>query len=154
MTHCFDLWIQKMHTRSYSPSSFCTFLWNFNLIPREKVMKIFARSPVWNVIQESAKRPTSSDHNSTNIVQKALKFGSKVQRDLFWNIFFYDFWNVTEKIYSENATMTCLEQRNPRIQSSDTKCYETSSRKDKKYRSMPSNSASLRGKPPLHYINE
>jgi len=42
-----------------------------------------------------------------------------------------------KKSYSENATMTCLEQRNPRIQSSDTKCYETSSRKDRKDRSTP-----------------
>ena len=41
------------------------------------------------------------------------------------------------KSYSENSTMTCLEQRNPRIQSSDTKCYETSSRKDIKDRSTP-----------------
>ena len=33
-------------------------------------------------------------------------------------------------------------------------CYETSSRKDRKDRSMPYNSASSRGQPPLHYINE
>ena len=33
-------------------------------------------------------------------------------------------------------------------------CHETSSRKDRKDRSMPYNSASSRGKPPLHYINE
>ena len=39
--------------------------------------------------------------------------------------------------YREISTMTCLEQRNPRIQSYDTKCYETSSRKDRKYRSTP-----------------
>ena len=50
--------------------------------------------------------------------------------------------------------MTCLEQRNPRIQSSDTKCYETSSQKDRKDRSMPYNSTSSRGQPPLHYTNE
>jgi len=50
--------------------------------------------------------------------------------------------------------MTCLEQRNRRIQSSDAKCYETSSLKDRKDRSTPYNSASSRGKPPLHYINE
>ena len=31
--------------------------------------------------------------------------------------------------YSENSMMSCLEQRNPRIPSSDTKCYETSSQK-------------------------
>ena len=42
-----------------------------------------------------------------------------------------------KKCYSENATMTCLEQRNPRMQSSDTKCYETSSPKDRKEISMP-----------------
>ena len=28
--------------------------------------------------------------------------------------------------------MTYLEQQNPRIQSSDTKCYETNSQKDRK----------------------
>jgi len=39
--------------------------------------------------------------------------------------------------YSENSMMTYLEQRNPRIQSSDTKCYETSSQKGRKDRSMP-----------------
>ena len=50
--------------------------------------------------------------------------------------------------------MACLEQGNPRIQSPHTKCYETSSRKDRKDRSMPYNSASSRGKPRLHYINE
>ena len=59
-----------------------------------------------------------------------------------------------KKSDSENATMTCLEQRNPRIQSSDTKCYETSSQKDRKYRSTPHNLAFSRGQPPLHYTNE
>lgn len=88
MCHCFNLWIWKIHTRNYKPSSFCTFLWNFNPIPREKVMTIFPRSPVLNVIQESAKRPTSSDHLSANVAWKALKFGSKVQRDFFSNGFF------------------------------------------------------------------
>ena len=33
-------------------------------------------------------------------------------------------------------------------------CYETSSQKDRKERSTPYNSASSRGQPPLHYINE
>ena len=125
-----------MNTSNYSPSYFCTFLRNFNLIPREKVMTIFPRSPVWNVIQESAKRPTSSDHISENIARKDLKFGPKVQRKFFSNGFFFATSETSQKTsYSENATMTCLEQRNPRIQSSDTKCYETSSRKDRKDRS-------------------
>jgi len=105
---------------------------------REKVMTIFPRSPVWNVIQESAKRPNSSDHISAIIAQKALKFGSEVQHNFFLNGFFFATSEMSQKkCYSENATMTCLEQRNPRIQSSDTKCYETSSRKDRKYRSTP-----------------
>jgi len=52
-------------------------------------MTIFPKSPVLNVIQESEKRPTSSDHNSENIVQKALKFKPKVQRDVFSNGFFF-----------------------------------------------------------------
>ena len=42
-----------------------------------------------------------------------------------------------KKIYSENSMMTYLELRNPRIQSSDTKCSETSSQKDRKDRSTP-----------------
>jgi len=100
-------------------------------------MTIFPRSPVLNVIQESAKSPTSSDHISANIARKALKFGPKVQRDFFSNGFFFTSERSQKKSYSENATMTYLEQRNPRIQSSDTKCYETSSRKDRKDRSTP-----------------
>ena len=58
---------------------------------REKFMTIFPRSPIWSVIQESAKRPNSSDHISTNIARKALKFGSKIQRDLFSNQFFLSY---------------------------------------------------------------
>ena len=50
--------------------------------------------------------------------------------------------------------MTCLEQRNPRIESSDTKCYETNSKNRRKERSTPYKLATSRGKPPLHYINE
>jgi len=33
-------------------------------------------------------------------------------------------------------------------------CYETSAQKDRKDRSMPLNSASSRGQPPLQYKNE
>ena len=87
MSHCFDLSIWKMHTRNYSPSSFYTFLRNFNPMLKKKVMTIFPRSPVLSVIQESAKRPTSSDHISEN-TRKALKFGPKVPRDFFSNGFF------------------------------------------------------------------
>ena len=50
--------------------------------------------------------------------------------------------------------MTCLKQRNPRIQSSDTKYYETNSKNRRIERSTPYKSATLRGKPPIHYINE
>ena len=124
---------EKYINENYSPSSFCTFLRNFNPIPREKVMTIFPRSPVLSVIQESAKRPTSSDHIFENIARKALKFGPNVQRQFFSNGFFLRLLKRhRKKSYSENATMTCLEQRNPRIQSSDTKCYETSSKKIEK----------------------
>ena len=130
---------EKYIQTNYSPSSLCTFLRNFNPILREKVMTIFPRSPVWNVIQESAKRPTSADHISANIVRKALKFGPGIQRDFFSNVcvFFLASEMSQKKCYSKNSTMTYLEQRNPRIQSSDTKCYETSSRKDRKDRSTP-----------------
>ena len=68
--------------------------------------------------------------------------------------FFFFFEMSQKKSYSEDSTMPCLEQQNPRIQSYDTKCYETSSRKDRKDRSTPYNSTSSRGKPPLHYIDK
>ena len=101
-------------------------------------MMIFPKSPILNLIQESAKRPTFSDHISANIAQKALKFGPKLQRNFLSNGFFFATSETSQKkIYSENATMTCLEQQNPTIQSSDTKCYETSSRKDRKDKSTP-----------------
>jgi len=145
----------KIYIRNYSPSSFCTFLQNFNLILKEKFMTIFPKSPVWNIIQESAKKSTSSDHISANIARKALKFGPKVQCNFFSNGFFFRFWNIAKKkSYSENSMMTYLEQWNPRIQSSDTKCNETSSQRDRKERSTPQNSTSSRGQPPLHYTNE
>ena len=98
-------------------------------------MIIFPRSLVWNVIQESVKIPTSSDDNSANIVQKDPRFGSEIQRDIFSNGFFLASEMSQKKGYCENSTMTCLEQRNPRIPSSNTKCYETNSRKDRKDRS-------------------
>ena len=82
------LWCWKRYIGNYSPSSFYKFWRNFNPIPREKFMTIFPSSPVLNVIQESAIRPTSSDHISANIVCKALKFGPKVQRDVLLNGFF------------------------------------------------------------------
>jgi len=84
----FDLWLWKIYTRNYSPSSLYTFLQNFNLMLREKAMMIFPKSPVWNVIQESAKIPTSSDNISANIARKDLKFGSEIQRDFISNGFF------------------------------------------------------------------
>ena len=129
---------KKYIKENYSPSSFCNFLRNFNPMLRKKVMTIFPRSPVLSVIQESAKRPNSADHISANITRKDLKLRPKVQSQFFSNGFFFSTSETSQKrSYSENATMTCLEQRNPRIQSSDTKCYETSSRKDRKDRSTP-----------------
>ena len=50
--------------------------------------------------------------------------------------------------------MTYLEQQNPKIQSSDTKCYEPAHKIQERDRSMTSKVAYLRGKPPLHYTNE
>ena len=76
---------EKCINENYSLSSFCTFLRNFNPMLRKKVMTIFPRSPVLSVVQESAKRPTSSDHISENIDRKALKFGPNVQRQFFSN---------------------------------------------------------------------
>jgi len=77
---------------------------------KEKVMMIFPKSPVWNVIQESTKIPTSSNHISANIALKDLKFRLEIQCNFFSNGFsFLSFRNVAKKSYSENATMTCLE---------------------------------------------
>jgi len=117
-------------------------------------MTIFPRSPIWNVIKESAKK--------TNFLRSYLRKYSTQSSEIWaqgstrfllkW--VFSTFETSQKKIYSKNSTMTCLEQQKPRIQSSDTKFYETNSRKYRKYRSMPWNSSSSRGKPPLHYINE
>ena len=50
--------------------------------------------------------------------------------------------------------MTFFKKRNSRIQSSDTKCYETNTPNRRKYRSNTYKSASSGGKPTLNYINE
>ena len=50
--------------------------------------------------------------------------------------------------------MACLKKQNPRIQSYDTKCYETNSQNGRKYRSKTLKSGSSKGKTPLDYINE
>jgi len=87
---------------------------------------------------------TSLDLISRNIARKDLKFVSEVHRDLGSNGFLLQLLKRRRKnSYSENVTMTCLENRNPRIQSSDTKCYVTSSQNRRKDRSMTSKSASL-----------
>ena len=126
-----------MHTRNYSPSSFYTFLRNFNPMLRAKVMTIFPRSPVWNVIQESTKKTNFLRSYLCQYSAKSFEIRTRgsVQFCLKWVFFASE--TSQKKSYSENATLTYLEQRNPRIQSSDTKCYETSSRIDRKYRSTP-----------------
>jgi len=78
---------------------------------REKVTTIFPRSPVWNVIQESAKK--------TNFLRPYLrKYNTKsfeiwtrgsVRFHLKW-VLFFAFEMSQKQIYSENATMTYLEQ--------------------------------------------
>ena len=69
-------------------------------------MMLFPRSPVWNVIQESVKIPTSSDHISINIVRTTFKFGPKVQCDLFSNGFVFGTSKTSQKkIDSENSTI-------------------------------------------------
>lgn len=123
--------------KNYSPSSFCNFIWKFNLMLRAKVMIIFPRSPIWNVIQGSAKTLTSSDYIFKNIARQTLKFRPEIKRDFVSNGFFLASEMSQKKSYRENSTMTYLEQRNPRIQSFDTKCYETNSQKYRRYRSTP-----------------
>jgi len=44
------------------------------MILREKVMMIFPRSPILDVIQEPAKTLTFLDHISVNIVRQDMKF--------------------------------------------------------------------------------
>ena len=118
-------------------------------------MTIFPRSPVWNVIQESAKKTKFRRSYFRKYSTKGSEIWTQdLARCLLKWVCFSTSETSQKKSYSENSTMTCLEQRNPRIQNSYTKCYETSSRKDRKDRSTPYNSASSRGKPPLHYINE
>ena len=69
---------KNIYIRNCSLSYFYTFLQNFNSMLREKVMMIFPKSPIWNVIQQSTKRPNSLAHISANVVQKDLKFRPKV----------------------------------------------------------------------------
>ena len=64
---------------------------------RAKVMMIFPRSSVWNVIRESAKTLTSSDHISENIVKQALKFRPEVQNDFDTNGFFLAYEMLQKK---------------------------------------------------------
>ena len=92
-------------------------------------MIIFPSSPVWNVIWEFAKTPTCkySAKSSEIWIQSSELFRPKLVLVLASE--------MSQKFfYSENGTMTYLEQQNPRIQSSDTKCYEASSQKDRKQR--------------------
>ena len=132
----FNLQTCKWKKENDSPSSFFNFLWNLNFILTEKVMTIFPRLPVWDVIQEPGKTITSLDHISDMIVRQDLKLKPKDHQEFISNEFFFSFWNITIFFYSEHSMMTCLEQQNTRIQSSDTKCYETSSQKDRKDISM------------------
>ena len=75
----------------------------------EKVMMIFPRSPILNVIEDSTKGPTSSDYIYETIARQDLKFGPEVEHDVVSNGFFIVFETLQKKIHSENATMTCLE---------------------------------------------
>ena len=59
-----------------------------------------------------------------------------------------------KKICSENSMMACLKKRNPIIQISNTKCYETISKNRRKDRSKTYKYASSRGKRPLYLIRE
>ena len=80
-------------------------------------------------------------HKKTKFIRSYLrKYSAKsyeiwtqgsIQFLLKW-VFFLASKTSQEKSYSKNSMMTCLEQRNPRIQSSDTKCYETAQEKIEK----------------------
>ena len=81
----------------------------FQSDPHRESYDDFPRSRVWNVIQQSTKRATSSVHISANIVQKALKFEPEVHYVFVSNGFFFTSEMSQKKSYSENATVTYLE---------------------------------------------
>ena len=113
----------KVQTDLFSNGIFCWLL----KLRRENVLVKIPRLPVLDEILELAKTLTSSDHISEKIARQDLKFRPRF-RDILSQMGFFLVSEMSQKkIYRENATMTCLEQRNPRIQSSDTKCQETSS---------------------------
>ena len=66
---------------------FSHFLENSNLMLREKVMMIFPRSPVWDIIREFAKTLTSLNHILKNIARQDLKFGLEVHQEIGSNGF-------------------------------------------------------------------
>ena len=52
-----------------------------------KIMTIFPRSPIWNVIRESTKTLTSLDHIFENIANQDMKFFHAVHHDFGSNVF-------------------------------------------------------------------
>ena len=100
---------------------------------KEKVMTIFPRSPVWKCNSGVCKK--------TNFLKSYLcKYSTKrselrirdLARCLLKWVFVLASETSQEKSYCENSMMTCLEQRNPGIQSSDTKFYEPAQEKIEK----------------------
>ena len=115
-------------------------------VPSYKISIRCSERKLWRFPQVTCFECNLGFCKRTNFLSSYLqKYSTKSSKIPTWDsvpciikwVFFFCFWNITEKSYSENSTMTCLDKRNPRIQSSDTKCYETSSRKDRKYRSTP-----------------
>ena len=51
---------------------------------KERVMKIFPRSPLWDEIQEPKKALPSTDHISENIVNQAKKFLNELPQDFIF----------------------------------------------------------------------
>ena len=51
---------------------------------RERVMKIFPRSPLWDEIQEAEKELISIEHISENVANQDLKFFDKFPKDFIF----------------------------------------------------------------------
>ena len=136
MCHCFLLQVWNWYIGNYSSCTFGHILRNSNPMLKERFMMILPRSPLWDEIWEPAKTLNSTDHIYENIANQYLKILHELPHDFLANeVFFFSVWTFVEIFYRKTSTMACLKQRNPRIQSPDSKFYETNSQNREKYTS-------------------
>ena len=81
MCYCFILSLLNLYPRNYSLCACNHFLRHSNPMPRESVIELFPRSPLWDEIQELEKSLPSTDHISKNIAIQALKFFDEFSQD-------------------------------------------------------------------------